>query len=67
MVLLTAFALASAATAPVPARPGAAVTATASARVLPAARVRQGEPMVSREPAMQVTRKRNGEILVEYT
>ena len=59
--------MASAATAPSPASTEATVMVRASARVLAAASVRQGEPVASPGPAMQITRRNNGEVLLEYT
>lgn len=54
---------------PPPASPGtgAAVAVRASARVLPAATVRQGQAPEAQQPAARLTRKGNGEVLLEYT
>lgn len=46
---------------------GAMATASATARVLPAVRVHQGEKVEIEGPAIQVNRQPDGTVLIEFT
>ncbi|MCL4673688.1 MAG: hypothetical protein KJZ64_12310 [Sphingomonadaceae bacterium] len=46
---------------------GAIVSARASARVLPAVTIRQGQTTRAETPALQITRQPDGTVLVEFT
>ena len=67
LVLASAIAPAAGASPPEQGGRGAMTTAHATARVLPALRVRQGEQVEADGPAIQVNRQPDGSVLVEFT